>query len=52
MEEKRGVFEKLLEAYTASLRTLAQAQLQVNNLSAETSQLKGIFYIICFFFTC
>src|SRR4051812_20050781 len=46
MEEKRQVFEKLLDAYTASLRTLAQAQLQVNNPSAEITKLKGNFSTI------
>jgi len=45
MDEKREVFEKLLEAYAASLRTLAQAQLQVNHQSAEIDKLKGDFFI-------
>ena len=49
MEEKCGVFEKLLDAYTASLRTLAQAQLEVNNQSAEINRLKGNFRIISIF---
>ena len=49
MEEKREVFEKLLDAYTASLRTLAQAQLQVNNQSAEITKLKGNFSTISAF---
>ena len=50
MDEKREVFEKLLEAYAASLQTLAQAQLQVNHQSAEIEKLKGNFPIAFIFF--
>src|SRR4051812_34815799 len=35
------VFEKLLEAYSSSLRTLVVAQLEVNRQSAEIAKLKG-----------
>ena len=40
--ERRKVFEKVLEAYASSLRTLAEAQLTVNNQTTEINRLKGI----------
>ena len=40
-EEKRQVFENLLESYSASLRLLASAQLQVNQQTAKVAELKG-----------
>src|SRR4051812_34516231 len=45
-EERRRVFEKLLDAYTLSLETLAQAQLEVNKQSTEIIRLKGNLFAI------
>ena len=41
IEERRKVFEKLLEAYESTLRTLAEAQLAINHQTAEIHKLRG-----------
>ena len=40
-EEKRKVFETLLESYAVSLRVLSSAQLQVNQQTAKVAELTG-----------
>src|SRR3954469_25174574 len=40
-DERNQVFEKLLDAYTASLGALAKAQVEVNRQNAEITQLRG-----------
>src|SRR3954463_5127727 len=48
-DERNQVFEKLLEAYTASLGALAKAQVEVNRQNTEITQLRGnlLCYLAC-----
>ena len=44
LEERRRIFEKLLEAYECALRSVAEAQLTVNSQMAEISRFRGDYF--------